>query len=155
MKRVSIALLALFCFSITGFAALSSESAKEIAAKAVPASAVFVAIENDSNEYEVKFNDENGKATYHVDVSKASASVTEVTTKNIFAVGSNTVSLSEQDAVNIVKKAYPNATITKVKLEKDDGLYEYEVKFVTPSAWGEVEINPQTGVVLEMKLQYK
>jgi len=135
-------------------AALSAEKAKEIAAKAVPRPAVFVAVEDDRDEYEVKFKDENGKTVYCVDVRKATAAVKEVKTKNIFEHGSKTVSLSEQDAADIVKKAYPDAVITRVKLERDDGLFEYEVKFVTATARGEMEINPQTGAVIETKIRY-
>ena len=150
--KITVFVLALFCFSMTSFAALSAEGAKDIAAKAVPASAVFLAVETDSDEYEVKFKDENGKTLYSVDVSKAASKVTEVKTKNIFESGSVNVSLSEQDVMNIVKQAYPDATITKVKLDRDNGLYEYEVKFVTPLVWGEVELNPQTGAVLETEL---
>lgn len=153
--RVLITTLTVCCFSIVGaLASLSPETAKEIAAKALPNSAEFLVIEDDSDEYEVKFIDNNRKIQYSVDVSKAKETVTKVEMKRIYDYGSNRIILSQQEVVSIVKKEYPDAIITKVKLDSDDGLKEYEVVFTTSEIEGEMEINPQTGVVIGKTIKY-
>lgn len=152
--RILLTTLTICCFSMAAVAALHPETAKEIAAKAVPDSAEFVEIENDSDEYEVKFIDSNRKIKYSVDVSKEKEAVTKFEMKRIYDYGSNNIILSQQEVVSIVKKEYPDAAITKVKLDSDDGLKEYKVKFTTPDVEGEMEINPQTGVVIGKTIKY-
>mgnify|MGYP002234212559 CR=1 FL=1 len=58
------------------------------------------------------------------------------------------------DAQAVVTKEYPNASFHKVKLDMDDGLYEYELKFTTPELRGEMVLNPETGAVIEKELRY-
>ena len=62
--------------------------------------------------------------------------------------------LSAADAQAVVTGEYPNASFHKVKLDMDDGLYEYELKFVTPELRGEMVLNPETGAVIEKELRY-
>ena len=52
------------------------------------------------------------------------------------------------------KEEYPNASFHKVKLDMDDGLYEYELKFTTSELRGEMVLNPETGAVIEKELRY-
>ena len=70
-------------------------------------------------------------------------------------MGSRKVALSAADAKNVVLKDYPQAAFTKVELDSDDGLYEYEVKFTAPGLRGSYTINPETGVVYEKELKYQ
>ena len=70
-------------------------------------------------------------------------------------VGSRKVVLSAADAKNVVLKDYPQAVFTKVELDSDDGLYEYEVKFTSAGLRGSYTINPETGVVYEKELKYQ
>ena len=70
-------------------------------------------------------------------------------------VGSRKVVLSAADAKNVVLKDYPQAVFTKVELDSDDGLYEYEVKFTATGLRGSYTINPETGVVYEKELKYQ
>lgn len=70
-------------------------------------------------------------------------------------IGSTQVVLSAADVQNLVLKEFPNATFTKVKLDRDDGLYEYELKFYTPELRGEMKFNPENGALIEKELKYQ
>ena len=70
-------------------------------------------------------------------------------------LGSPRVILSAADVQDLVRKEFPNATFNKVKLDSDDGLYEYELKFYTPELRGEMKFNPENGALMEKELKYQ
>ena len=57
--------------------------------------------------------------------------------------------------VDFITNFRGNATFTKVKLDSDDGLYEYELKFYTPELRGEMKFNPENGALMEKELKYQ
>ena len=70
-------------------------------------------------------------------------------------MGSSKIVLSSNDVQNMVLKDYPQAIFHKVELDRDNGLYEYEVKFTAPGVKGNYTINPETGVIFEKELKYQ
>ena len=162
MKKMSTALvagLATLAFSATAFAAISAEEAKAIAAKEVPASSTHIVTKADRDNFapyfEVKFYDNATNTEYEIDVLQSTGAIKEYSMDIKPMMGSHKVVLSADDAKNVVLKDYPQATFTKVKLDSDDGLYEYEVKFTTAGVRGSYTINPETGVVYEKELKYQ
>ena len=162
MKKMSTALvagLATLAFSATAFAAISAEEAKAIAAKEVPASSTHIVTKADRDNFapyfEVKFYDNATNTEYEIDVLQSTGAIKEYSMDIKPMMGSHKVVLSADDAKNVVLKDYPQATFTKVKLDSDDGLYEYEVKFTTAGVRGSYTINPETGVVFEKELKYQ
>ena len=162
MKKMSTALvagLATLAFSATAFAAISAEEAKAIAAKEVPASSTHIVTKADRDnftpDFEVKFYDNATNTEYEIEVLQSTGAIKEYSMDIKPMMGSHKVVLSADDAKNVVLKDYPQATFTKVKLDSDDGLYEYEVKFTTAGVRGSYTINPETGVVFEKELKYQ
>ena len=162
MKKMSTALvagLATLAFSATAFAAISAEEAKAIAAKEVPASSTHIVTKADRDNFtpyfKVKFYDKATNTEYEIDVLQSTGAIKEYSMDIKPMMGSHKVVLSADDAKNVVLKDYPQATFTKVKLDSDDGLYEYEVKFTAPGLRGSYTINPETGVVYEKELKYQ
>ena len=162
MKKMSTALvagLATLAFSATAFAAISAEEAKAIAAKEVPASSTHIVTKADRDNFtpyfEVKFYDNATNTEYEIDVLQSTGAIKEYSMDIKPMMGSHKVVLSADDAKNVVLKDYPQATFTKVKLDSDDGLYEYEVKFTTAGVRGSYTIDPETGVVFEKELKYQ
>ena len=147
LTALAAAALATLAISATAFAAaFTAADAQSMAAKLVPASAAHVGTQEDFNEYEFKFFDNATATSYEVEISKLTQSVT--------ILGSRNIVLSAADAQAVVTKEYPNASFHKVKLDMDDGLYEYELKFTTPELRGEMVLNPETGAVIEKELRY-
>ncbi len=155
LTALAAAALATLTISATAFAAaFTAADAQSMAAKLVPASAAHVGTKEDFNEYEFKFFDNGTATSYEVEISKFSQSVKEYKMEARTILGSRNVTLQAADAQAIVLKEYPNANFHKVKLDMDDGLYEYELKFTTPELRGEMVINPETGAVIEKELRY-
>ena len=68
--------------------------------------------------------------------------------------GSNLVKLQVEDIKDIVLSEFPDAKIQEVELDIEANYKIYEVKFSTTNVKGEMEINPETGVVLEREIRY-
>lgn len=155
LTALAAAALTTLTISATAFAAaFTSADAQSMAAKLVPASATHVATKEDFNEYEFKFFDNGTAISYEVEISKLTQSVKEYKMEARTILGSRNIVLSAADAQAVVTKEYPNASFHKVKLDMDDGLYEYELKFTTPELRGEMVLNPETGAVIEKELRY-
>mgnify|MGYP000596346721 CR=1 FL=1 len=153
LTALAAAALTTLTISATAFAAaFTSADAQSMAAKLVPASASHVGTQEDFNEYEFKFFDNATATSYEVEISKLTQSVKEYKMEARTILGSRNIVLSAADAQAVVTKEYPN--FHKVKLDMDDGLYEYELKFTTPELRGEMVLNPETGAVLEKELRY-
>ena len=155
LTALAVAAISTLTISATAFAAgFTMADAQQMAAKLVPASATHVGTQEDFNEYEFKFFDNSTATSYEVEVSKFAQAVKEYKMEAAMAMGSRNIVLSAADAQAVVTSEYPNASFHKVKLDMDDGLYEYELKFVTPELRGEMVLNPETGAVLEKELRY-
>ena len=155
LTALAAAALTTLTISATAFAAaFTSADAQSMAAKLVPASAAHVGTQEDFNEYEFKFFDNGTATSYEVEISKLTQSVKEYKMEARTILGSRNIVLSAADAQEVVTKEYPNASFHKVKLDMDDGLYEYELKFTTPELRGEMVLNPETGAVIEKELRY-
>lgn len=155
LTALAVAAISTLTISATAFAAgFTMADAQSMAAKLVPASATHVGTQEDFDEYEFKFFDSTTITSYEVEVSKFTQAVKEYKMEAEMAMGSRNIVLSAADAQAVVTSEYPNASFHKVKLDMDDGLYEYELKFVTPELRGEMVLNPETGAVLEKELRY-
>ena len=155
LTALAAAALTTLTISATAFAAaFTAADAQSMAAKLVPASATHVATKEDFNEYEFKFFDNGTATSYEVEISKLTQSVKEYKMEARTILGSRNIVLSAADAQAVGTKEYPNASFHNVKLDMDDGLYEYELKFTTPELRGEMVLNPETGAVLEKELRY-
>lgn len=146
MVTISTSSFSIFASDFTG------EKAKEIAEKKVPNGSVHISTKDDGKKYEIEFYQESNKEWYELDVNKASQTVVSFDTKKTNHQGGSTVTLTEAQVKEIVLKEQKTADILSVKLEKDDGLMEYEVKFKADNCYGKYTIHPSTGVILERDL---
>ena len=149
MTRKILAIIAAaictLAITATAFAAefINADQARSIAAQWVPAGSTHLVTKDESHKYaayyEVKFYDNATNTEYEVEVLKNGGAVKEF----------------KMDAQTVLGKEFPNATFTKVKLDSDDGLYEYELKFYTPELRGEMKFNPENGALMEKELKYQ
>ena len=160
-KKMMALAAALFALNIsaTAFAAeISATDAKNVAVKVVPASAEYVATENDleDKDFDVKFYDSKARTAYEVEVSKLTGEVREYKMELKGYEGSPNAILSVEDVKQIVLKEYPDAAFKAVKLDvdKETGLKEYDVKFSTKAVIGDYDINPENGQVVEKDIKY-
>ena len=162
MKKMTTAIvtgLATLAFSATAFAAISADEAKAIAAKEVPTSSTHIMTKMEMHKltpyFEVKFYDNATNTEYEIDVLQSNGAIKEYSMDAKTMMGSSKIVLSAGDVQALVMKEYPQAVFSKIELDRDNGLYEYEVKFTAPGLRGSYTINPETGVVYEKELKYQ
>lgn len=147
--------------SATAFAAslINVDEARAIAEKQVPAGISFVTTKAELNKivpyYEVKFYDEANHTEYEIDVLQTNGAIKEYSMDAKALFGSSKITLNTNDVQALVLKDYPQAVFHKIELDRDNGLYEYEVKFTAPGLRGKYTVNPETGVVMEKELKYQ
>lgn len=132
----------------------NAKQAQSIAEQQVPQGSTYIKTKYDKNKYEIKFYNETKKEMYEIDIKKSTQKITKYKTQLRDNNGSNTVKLSEEDAKKVVINEIPKAEILSVKLDTDDGLKEYKIKFKTDSYFGEMDINPSTGIILEREFRF-
>ena len=162
MKKMTTAIvtgLATLAISATAFAAVSADEAKAIAAKEVPASSTHIMTKVEMHKltpyFEVKFYDNATSTEYEIDVLQSNGAIKEYSMDAKTQMGSSKIVLSASDVQALVMKEYPQAVFSKIELDRDNGLYEYEVKFTAPGVRGEYTINPETGIIFEKELKYQ
>lgn len=159
MTTLITAGLATLAFSATAFAAISADEARAIAAKEVPASSTHIMTKAEMHKltpyFEVKFYDNATNTEYEIDVLQNNGAIKEYSMDAKTMMGSSKIVLSSSDIQNLILKEYPQAVFSKIELDRDNGLYEYEVKFTAPGVRGEYTINPETGVIFEKELKYQ
>lgn len=131
---------------------LTAREARAAAQAAVPEGSVWVNTEDDDGRFEVRLYNDVKQEKYEVKVSRATGKVVSFDSERSDSRGGSQVALTEEQAKAIVTAEFPGAQILSCTLEKDDGLFEYHIEFTAESVYGEMDIHPQTGVVLERDL---
>ena len=129
MTRKILAIIAAaictLAITATAFAAefINADQARSIAAQWVPAGSTHLVTKDESHKYaayyEVKFYDNATNTEYEVEVLKNGGAVKEFKMDAQTVLGSPRVVLSAADVQDLVRKEFPNATFTKVKLDSD------------------------------------
>ena len=145
--------LTVLTISATAFAAnlISADEARAIAQKQVPTGSTYLHTEAELQKlhpyYEVKFFDTATQTKYEIDVYQVNGKIKEYNMERKALGGSANVKA-------IVAKEVGDVSIYELKLDRERGLYEYEVKFSASGLRGEMNINPETGVVLDKEVKY-
>lgn len=151
---VAAIVIAAIVISTSFTQALTLDEAKEIAKGYVPATATFVTSEEEQNKYEVMFRDDSNSESFEVEVSKSTKKVKKVESQLDNDMGSEKVELKEADVEKIIKEKFTGVTSVSVTLKKDNGLYEYEADFKSNDFYGDAEVHPVSGAILESTVKY-
>ena len=155
MKKRLLALtlgISLVATSAVAFA-MSQQDARNMANGYVPADAKYSFVSEDEDSFDVFYR--SASNIYEVDVDKRLGKVTDVSIDTLNAALSTAVNISADDAKAAVLKLYPNAKVTKVKLDRDSYKTSYDVKFIVDGVRGDADVLAAKGVVLEVDLDYK
>lgn len=171
MKKQMIAVAAAGVMALTGlgaaapvFAATSDtiamkQTAKDAAAKVVPANAILTSAKTDDDKFELEYLVPDTLQRYEVEVDRATSKVKEVEVKSSNFPGSVTVNKTAEDVKAAILEAYPDAKNIVVTLKDDSSsgtdFKVYEAKFETPAFVGKAELNPATALIGEQELEYK
>ena len=150
-------LIIIACLGVTtmhAYAAIDENSAKKIAEKWVPEDSSYLSINSEEDEYEVKFFHAGSEVFYEIEINKITEKVQEVKTRVKNKQGGKVVKLVKEDICAIILREFPTATVTEIELETAGKYKIYEAKFRTREVKGEMDINPETGAILERELRY-
>ena len=155
MKKRLLALtlgISLVATSAVAFA-MSQQDARNMANGYVPADAKYSFVSEDEDSFDVFYR--SASNIYEVDVDKRLGKVTDVSIDTLNAALSTAVNISADDAKAAVLKLYPNAKVTKVKLDRDSYKTSYDVKFIVDGVRGDADVLAANGTILEIDLDYK
>ena len=108
----------------------------------------------DSNKFEVMFRDEAAKEGFEVEVNKESKLVKKVESQLDDDLGSEKVDLKEDDVKKIIKEKFEGVNSVNVTLNKDNGLYEYEADFKAEDFYGNADVHPVSGEILDSTVKF-
>lgn len=140
---------------------MSQAKAKEVVlnhAKVSASQATFTEIELDRDdnrwEYEIDFRTSTAKYEYEIDA--VTGKILDVEVERIKSSSSTSTYIGTDKAKSIAlshaKLSASQVRFEKVKLEKDDGVYYYEVEFLANGLEYEYEINAKTGKIVDWEI---
>ena len=154
MKRTFFLIVSAAILLLTTAAFSAQPDPEQLARQHVPQDAVLERIERDDGLMEYHFRSADRNVEYDVKINPETQTIVKVEYDVQKDRGSASVVLTEEQAKEAVLAIYPDAVITGVFLERDDRLQEYVVHFSTPDFAGKVDLNPETGDVLDRELDY-
>lgn len=152
--KFKLAILVLFSIFINLVAVKASEivtveEAEIIAESNLPQRSKLVDTTENRNKYELKFYNKYKKEKYQIDIDKYTQQITTYKSQLDYLVGSEKIDLNEQKIEQIVLEQIPNAQNVLVSLEQENNLYKYEVTLNINSYFGQISVNPSTGIISE------
>lgn len=147
-KTVSILLLATL-LTTSAFALTPDETARSF----VPEGAELTRTEKDDGMNVYHFRTANGDR-YEVTVDPQATVVQSVEMDAANIRGGLSAVLTQADAETEALKLHPEASIHFVTLDKDDGRYSYKMHLSTNECSGWVELNAETGALIESEFFY-
>lgn len=154
MKRTLFLLAAAAILLLTTAAFAAQPDYEQLVRPYVPQDAVFERTERDDGLLEYHFRSPDKTVTYEVKINPETQTVLKVEYDVQRDRGSASVVLTEEQAKEKVLTLYPDASSLSVLMKQEDGLKEYAVHFSADDFTGKVELNPETGAILDRELDY-
>lgn len=132
----------------------SMDAAVAAAKDYAPKDTVMVKTDEDNDSYDITFANEDYSKEYEFEVDKSKKGITQIELSNESDKGSRIITISSDQAKKIIENKFDNLKSVNVHLDRDDGLNTYEVSFKSSKFHGEAEINPETGNIMDMSIEY-
>lgn len=152
-KRIITAIVLTLLLSLPALA-ITAEEAQTAAHAYVPSDAVYQKTETDDGLFEVKYLSADGREEYDVRIDRNSGRIVQIEWDLLGGRGGRETALTEDEARAIALERHPGAEILALRSERDDGLYEYRILLSTDEFFAAIELNAETGAVLEEDLYY-
>lgn len=153
MKKMSMILAFLAALMIAGGALALTDTEAETAARAyVPTTATLVKSEMDDGMHELTFRVEATGEKYEIKVNPNTGAVVKIESELKGASNARSTTLTDEVLASVVEAAYPGAEIVRKDEQIDDGNHEIEVFLVTDGLYGTLDLNAETGAILEREL---
>lgn len=128
---------------------LNAAKALEMARQVVPSTSQHIATESDNDDYEIQFYNKQSKEKFEIEINKNLQQIVKFKSERSDDYGSRKVVLSIADARKIAEKEVDSSAIKSIVLDQDGNKKEYDVTIRTQTYYGKMEINPETGAIME------
>lgn len=153
MKKMSMILAVLAAMMIASGALALTDTEAETAARAyVPAEAQLTRSEMDDGMHELTFRVEATGEKYEIQVNPNTGAVVKIESERKSASNARSTTLTDEAVASAVEAAYPGAEIIRKDEQIDDGNHEIEVFIVTGELYGKVDLNAETGTIVDREL---
>lgn len=155
MKKMTTMILAaaMLMVSVSAFA-LTDAQVEQTARAYVPAQAELTKIKLDEGLYEADFVDRSSGIAYEVKIDPQSGEAVRYEMDSPNRMGALKTTLTEAQAKEAVQQAYPGAAVVRIDERIDDGWHEIEVFFYADGVYGMLELNAETGAVLDADVYF-
>lgn len=151
---ICVVVVGAFLYSTFYSNAFTMDDAIAVAKSYAPKNTVMIGTEEDRKSYDITFANEDRSRKYEFEVNKARHGISQIELSTANDQGSDVVNLSSEQAKEIIEKRFNHLKNIEVFLSRDDGLNVYQVAFKSSKFYGEAEINPETGYILDMTVEY-
>lgn len=175
LSKILVTLTALSAITMTTLATPTSgdplmvkDEATKLVLQMMPRGSEHISTryDEDDKEYEVKVHNGGTKEKFEVKVDARLKAVEELDSETYVSFDKNAKNrvkknekykpkFTEKQVINLVEKTYQGAVIKEVEMEKDNGFWIYDVTFKSDKIDGSLELDPETGRVLERDLHFK
>lgn len=154
MKKKLLALTLGLAVTLTTSAAfaMTTQEAKNLADTFVPDDAKYYRLMNLKDEIEFYYYSNTNR--YEVEFDTKRNIVKGLSVERLAPSYSPTVTVSKDEAIEILKKHYPEATLSHVSTYQESGATVYELDFIVKGAKGEMDILASDGTILEIDFEY-
>lgn len=118
----------------------------------MPAEAQLTKSEMDDGMHELTFRVEATGEKYEIKVNPTTGAVVKIESELRGASNARSTTLTDEAVAAAVEAAYPGAEIIRKDEQIDDGNHEIEVFIVTDGLYGTLDLNAETGAILEREL---
>ena len=146
-----LAVIFTLSLGISASAKVTKEEALNLAKKQVPSccKVTEVSYDEETHQWECEFLTKRKKAEYEIRVDEETGKIVKIEMEKQCDKGGRCVRISKKKAKKAVMKKFKDATVTKVKLCRDDGFLIFRVSFYGNGYTGNAEVNARTGKINE------
>ena len=152
MKRFVTITVALLLLMMSSAVALTDAQRADLTAR-LPEEVTLRSEETDDGMLEVEFASADGMREYEFTLA-ADGTVIKLAFDLLNDRGGASPKLTDDEVKALLLKDFPDATVTSITPEIDDGFHEIDVSFTTPELSGKYTLNAETGAVLDYTLYY-
>ena len=149
-----VVVMSAFLYSTFFSNAFTMDEAIAIAKSYAPKNTLLVETNEERKTYDITFASEDLSRKYEFEVNKARHGISKIELSTINDLGGRFLNISSEQAKEIIEERFNHLKNVDVLLDTDDGLSVYEVSFKSSKFYGEAEINPENGHIMDMTISY-
>lgn len=151
---ICVVVVGAFLYSTCISDKFTMDDAIAIAESYAPDNTQMVETEEDRKAYDITFASEDSSRLYEFEVNKARHGISKIELSTTEDNGGRVINISSEQAKSIIEDRFNHLKSIQSFLTQDDGFHIYQIAFKSGKFYGEAEINPENGHIMEMTIEY-